>query len=266
METTKLWTSTQWREYFAGNLEGASLLTCQTRVTLSLHERQAIIKSIQAFQLGESSEGLHLYHRAVEYGQQTGDVQYVEAIKLFIREEQRHAQYLARFMGLANIPLSPNIFIDGVFRTLRQLAGLECSVSVLITAEIIAKIYYRALHDATQSDFLKVICRQVLSDEKMHVRFQAERLAIIRKQRRKLPLLITNFLQRFLFAGTVLVVWMKCGDTLRAVDYTATSFFQGCWQELNFAMRLMDAGSYQNSSTVTELAQPFEAERTTENV
>lgn len=266
METAKLWTSTQWCEYFAGNREGSNLLTCQARVSLTRSERQAIIKSIQAFQLGESSEGLHLYHRAVEYGQKTGDVQYVEAIKLFIREEQRHAQYLARFMSLANISLTPKIFIDGVFRTLRKLAGLECSVSVLITAEIIAKVYYRALYDATQSDFLKAICRQVLSDEKMHVQFQAERLAIIRKYRKQLPLLITNFLQRFLFAGTVIVVWMKCGDTLRAVDYTVTSFFRRCWQELNIAMRLMDPSIYQNSAMVTELAQPFEAKRTTENV
>lgn len=266
METKKLWTSAQWCEYFARNYEGSNLLTRETKVRLGDHEKQAIIKSIQAFQLGESSEGLHLYHCALEYGQKTGDVQYVDAIKLFIREEQRHAQYLARFMGLANIPLTRKIFIDGVFRMLRKLAGLECSVSVLITAEIIAKVYYRALHDATQSDFLKAICGQVLSDEKLHVQFQAERLAIIRKQRTKPTLLITNFFQRFLFAGTVLVVWMKCKDTLRAADYTVVSYFRECWQELNIAMRLMDSRVYQNDSMTTMLSQSLEAERTAGNV
>jgi hypothetical protein len=255
METRKLWTSAQWREYFARNCEESNLLTCEAHVRLGDREKQAVFKSIQAFQLGESSEGLHLYHCALEYGQKTGDVQYVEAIKLFIREEQRHAQYLARFMGLANIPLTRKVFIDGVFRMLRKLAGLECSVSVLITAEIIAKVYYRALHDATQSNFLKAICSQVLSDEKMHVQFQAERLAIIRKHRKRPTLLITNFLQQFLFAGTIWVVWMKCKDTLRTANYTAASFSRECWQELNIAMRLMDSCIYQDDSMVAMLSQ-----------
>jgi len=250
METKSLWSSKQWREYFTDNSRESSLLRCQTKVRLHDYERRAVIKSLQAFQLGESSEGLHLYRCAEKYAKTTGDVQYLEAIKLFIREEQRHAQYLARFMDMAVIPLARKVFIDHVFRMLRQLGGLECSIGVLITAEIIAKIFYRALHDAIQSDFLRAICDQVLRDERMHVHFQAERLAIIRKNRKQLMLVVTNYIQRFLFAGTVLVVWMKCKRTLRAGDYTFTSFFSDCWQELNLAMRLMDSRSYQDISAV----------------
>jgi|1185.fasta_scaffold193665_1 hypothetical protein len=266
MEAKRLWTSGQWCEYFARNGQGSNLLTREAQVRLSDDEKQAVTKSLQAFQLGESSEGLHLYHCALEYGQKTGDVEYVEAIKLFIREEQRHAQYIARFMCLASIALTRKIFIDGVFRMLRRLAGLECSISVLITAEIIAEVYYRALYNATQSDFLKAICRQVLSDEKMHVQFQAERLAIIRKHRNKLNSLTTNFLQRFLFAGTILVVWMKCKDTLRAAECTVVSFFLQCWRELNNAMHLMDPRLYEDDSIVTMGVQSLKAQPTAENV
>lgn len=244
----QLWSSGQWRAYFTSNCEGASLLSCEAEVCLNDDERRAVTKSLQAFQLGESSEGLHLYRCAAQYAKTTGDVEYVEAIKLFIREEQRHAQYLARFMELTNIALARKIFIDSVFRMLRQLVGLECSISVLITAEIIANVYYRALHDATQSVFLKEICDQVLRDEKMHVRFQAERLSILRKGRKRILLAVTNFIQRFLFAGTTAVVWMKCVGTLRAADYTFTSFFHDCWEELNLAMGLMDFCSYEDPS------------------
>jgi hypothetical protein len=121
-----------------------------------------------------------LYRCAEKYAKSTGDAEYLEAIKLFIKEEQRDSQYLARFMNLANIPLARKIFVDTVFRSLRKLANLECSIGVLITAEIIAKVYYRALHDATQSIFLREICKQILRDEKFDVEFQAERLAILR--------------------------------------------------------------------------------------
>jgi rubrerythrin len=254
-EMKELWSSVQWRAYFSGNCQGANLLRCETEVRLDSSERRSVIKSLQAFQLGESSEGLHLYRCAEQYAKTSGDPQYLEAIKLFIREEQRHAQYLARFMGLANIPLVRKVFIDDVFRMLRQLMGLECSIAVLITAEIIAKVFYRALRDATHSVFLKAICDQILRDEKMHVQFQAERLAILRKGRRMIPLLVSNFAQRFLFAGTVLVVWMKCRETLRAGHYTFTSFFHDCRQELDLAMSLMDYHTYEDLSTAPIVSQ-----------
>jgi len=251
----ELWSSGQWRAYFSDNCQGANSLRCETEVRLDGNERRAVIKSLQAFQLGESSEGLHLYRCAEQYAKTTGDAQYLEAIKLFIREEQRHAQYLARFMELANIPLVRKIFIDGVFRMLRQLMGLECSIGVLITAEIIAKVFYRALRDTTRSVFLKTICDQILRDEKMHVQFQAERIAILRKGRKRISLIVTNFAQRFLFAGTVIVVWMKCRETLRAGHYTFISFFHDCWQELDLAMSLMDSRCYEGPSTAAIVSQ-----------
>src|SRR5712692_1985230 len=102
--------SEQWRAYFADNCQGSNLFRCETEVRLDRNERRAVIKSLQAFQLGESSEGLHLYRCAAQYADNSGDAQYLEAIKLFIREEQRHAQYLARFMERANIPLVRKIF------------------------------------------------------------------------------------------------------------------------------------------------------------
>jgi hypothetical protein len=246
MQTERLWSSGEWREYFANNRERSDLLMWEREIPIADRERQAIMKSLQAFQLGESSEGLHLHHCAEQYMRATGDAEYLGAVKLFIREEQRHAQYLARFMKLAHIPLARRIFLDSVFRKLRKLAGLECSVSVLIVAEIIAKVFYRGLRNATESEFLKAICDQVLSDEKMHVQFQAERLAILRKCRHRVVLVGTNAIHRILFAGTVLVVWMKCRSTLLAGDYTFIPFFRDCWEELNFAVRLMDPRLYQS--------------------
>jgi hypothetical protein len=254
MQVKKLRSSGEWRVYFTNNRERSDLLNRERSGLISNRERQAVMKSLQAFQLGESSEGLHLYHCAEQYAEASGDAEYVDAITLFIREEQRHAKYLATFMNAADIPLARHMFIDSVFRKLRKLAGLECSVSVLIIAEIIAKVFYRALQNATECEFLKAICDQILSDEKMHVEFQAERLAILRQHKHRGVLVSTNVIHRILFAGTVLVVWMKCRRTLLAGDYTFTRFFRDCWEELNSAALLMDPRSYQDAPKIRTMS------------
>jgi rubrerythrin len=259
METKRLRSSREWCDYFRSNPGPDHLLRWTAAVRISDSERHAVLNALQAFQLGESSEGLHLYRCAAEYARASGDLQYQEAIKLFIQEEQRHARYLARFMEFAQIPLSRHLLIDSIFRKLRQLAGLECSVSVLIIAEIIAKVFYRALRNATASDFLRAICDQILCDEQMHVQFQAERLAILRKGKNRAIVLGTNAIHRILFAGTVLVVWIKCAKALRAGGYSIIPFFLQCWEELNLAARLMESRAYENIADVTAISNTLES-------
>ena len=72
------------------------------------------------------------------------DSLFAGALDLFIKEEQQHSRYLAAFMESEGIPLLPRHWVDSTFRLLRGLAGLELSLTVLVTAEIIAVPYYRA--------------------------------------------------------------------------------------------------------------------------
>ena len=136
---------------------------------------------MQEFQLGESSEGRHLMTRAIRHAADTGDVDYIPALRLFIAEEHRHARDLGRVLDLAGIPRVGRTWPDTVFRWLRKGAGLELSIAVLVTAEIIAKVYYAALREATHAPVLRRLCDQILADEVQHVRFQAERVAILRR-------------------------------------------------------------------------------------
>jgi rubrerythrin len=201
-------TSAEWKKYYEENARSLLEIPWQIGYELTADERKAIASSVQDFQAGESSEGRHLFQYAKNYAQQTGDYEYIQAIRLFIAEEQRHARDLARFLQINRIPLVKTTFTDDVFRHLRQLLGnLEMSIAVLITAEIIAKVYYAALRDATNSQVLQTLCKQILQDEVRHVEFQAERLGILRVNRNWLLLTMTNALQRFLFWGTCLVVW-----------------------------------------------------------
>ena len=234
-----MFTSLEWRKYYEENVRSRFEIPWQLGHELSKEEEKAIVASVQDFQAGESSEGRHLLQYAKTYAEQTGDHEYVESIRLFIAEEQRHAIDLAHFLQVNGISLVKKTFTDGVFRRLRQLlSNLEMSISVLITAEIIAKVYYTALRDVTNSRILQTLCKQILQDEVRHVEFQAERLGVLRAERNWLLFAVTNGLQRFLFWGTCLVVWMFHRRVFLKSGYSFVKFWKHCWKEFDHALQI----------------------------
>ena len=165
----------KWKAYFENNQDHFNDLDPTTNNGLTDNERKVIYKSIRQFQKGENSEGKNLYNYAKAWGNQD----YLETIKLFIREEQTHALVLGEFMKANNIPKIKHHWVDGIFRGLRKIGGLENSINVLLTAEVIAAIYYRALKNATRNKLLTNICDQIILDEEMHINFQSRTLAFI---------------------------------------------------------------------------------------
>jgi hypothetical protein len=231
-------TSQEWRRYYEANACSLLKIPWELGHELSYAEQRAITGSVQDFQAGESSEGRHLFQYAKDYAERTGDYEYMEAIRLFIAEEQRHARDLGHFMRLNGIPLVKTTFADRVFRRLRQLFnGLEISIAVLLTAEIIAKVYYVALKDATNSVVLQTLCDQILMDEDKHVEFQAERLGILRARRNPFLLKGTMFLQRLLFFGTCIVVWIFHQKVFRKSGYGFGTYWWANWVEFEDAFQ-----------------------------
>ena len=236
--------SADWCAYFRANARSLLAIPWERGAEISDSERRAIVESVLGFQLGESSEGRHLVRCAEEYALRAGDPHYLEAVRLFIREEQRHARDLGRFLTLAGASLLSRTWPDTVFRWLRHRAGLELSIFVLIVAEIIAKVYYAALREATASRVLRRLCDQILGDEVEHVRFQSERLAMLRENRGEWMIRCLNGLHRFLFFGTCLAVWLKHGRAVTAGGFGFRRFWRAAWREMNAALHEMDPSQY----------------------
>lgn len=231
--------SLEWREYYEQNAKSLLTIPWDIGADLTDAERREIAASVQGFQAGESSEGRHLFRYAEAYAKTTGDHDYLAAIRLFIAEEQRHARDLARFLQLNDIPTITTTFPDRVFRKLRHVVGgLEISIAVLITAEIIAQVYYSALRQATDSAVLRTLCDQILRDERKHVEFQAEQLGKLRCRRRALFRWITMGMQRFLYWGTCLVVWHFHKRAFRKGQFSFRRFRSSCWTEFNEAFAI----------------------------
>src|SRR5919197_823313 len=114
--------SSQWLAYFRSNAERLLELPWDGGAQLGPGELEAVAESVREFQLGESSDGRRSLAIARAYAERTGAWGYA------------------------------------VFRQLRRALNLEMLISVLLTVELIAKVYYRALRQATASPLLRRIC------------------------------------------------------------------------------------------------------------
>ncbi len=216
--------SRAWLAYFEQRLLVPCRVPWERGARLTPAEREAIAESIATFQRGESSEGRGLYARAVRHATLYEDPDYVEAVALFIGEEQRHARDLGRYMGLAGIPRRGRAASDAVFRALRRRFGLEGEIAVLLTAEMLAESYYAALRDATGCPVLRALCERILEDERAHVAFQAERLEILRRGRSRARNALALAAQRALYLGAALVVAVGHRAVLRRGGRRAARF------------------------------------------
>lgn len=153
-----------------------------------------------------------------------------------IAEEQRHGRDLGRLMALNGIDKVKTTPTDRVFRRLRNIyGGLEMSIAVLVTAEIIAMSYYGALRRATRSVILRRLCCQILRDEVRHLQFQCGQLEHLRSKRRGFQARATQAGQRFLFLGAVLVVWPVHRRVIRRGGLSAAGWWRLCWKHFNMA-------------------------------
>ena len=216
-----------WLDYFKRNQSHFESLNFSGIEQLTENEKAIVFKSIQQFQKGENSEGKHLYNFAKDWGNQD----YFETIKLFIKEEQKHALVLGIFMEVNDIPKIKSHWVDGVFRGLRKIGGLENSINVLLTAEVIAAIYYQALKQATKNKTLIAICEQIIRDEEMHINFQSQTLGMLHMSKGLFSRAFAIAKKRILMVGTIAVVWVFHSAVYRAAGYNLNKFIADTWQE-----------------------------------
>jgi hypothetical protein len=236
----RLTSSSQWVDYFAANEQWLLPTPWHLGAEVTPEELRSIARSLQAWQLGETSDGRHLRACAQAYALKVGDPEFPAAVEWFIREEQRHGESLGKFLDLAGVPRIQCDWGDTCFRAFRYaLVNMECWVTVVIMVENLALVYYAAIRSATRSTLLKRICQQILHDELPHIRFQYERLAILHARRSWWLRQLTHLAQRVLYFGVVLAVWYGHKSALRAGGHSFGSYWRTSWRKMNFAWERM---------------------------
>ncbi len=220
--------SQRWLAYFDTNQSVEATFAWSDSPTLLSAERTAVARSIQTFQLGETGSGQHFLKRSQEWGLANGDRYYHHAASRFIDEEHRHARWLGHFLEQERIPKLHKQWTDSIFRRLRRLAGLRTSIAVLLSAEIMALVYYRALKLATGSQPLQQLCQQILREEAQHVRFQVLQLARIDRNRSVWARRCLRWMDRAVFRLASLVVYHDHRAVFVAAGFSKATFKRTC--------------------------------------
>jgi hypothetical protein len=237
--------SAEWVAYFRSNatnhFPGYSASDSQATAA----ELAAIVPSLRAWQLGETSDGAHLRAAAAAYAKQIGDDHFPSAVELFIREEQRHGEMLGQFLDRIGVGRAQSDWGDTLFRWSRYfLRNIEVWTTPVVMVETLAIVYYTAIRQATGSRELSAICKQILRDEVPHLRFACERLASIHRDRGALALRLTMLAHRLLFVLVAALVWIGHRRALRAGGYNHRRYWRSAWNRMAASWRLMDPALY----------------------
>ncbi|WP_199118972.1 ferritin-like domain-containing protein [Pedobacter sp. ASV28] len=221
--------SKYWVNYFSLNLK-QKRINWEIKPELNPTERKSILRSLQAWQLGETSEGSNLIKAATKFSKKLHDEHYVEAIKLFIKEEQKHGNNLGNYLDLIGEERIKKNWGDSLFRKFRGLyTDMEFWTIAVITVESAAQIFYQCLKDATNCKLLKQICTDILIDEAPHISFQIERLHTIFNQKNKLMKYLTYKYYHAFYFATALVVWQAHQKLFKAGGVN----FQKYWKKMS---------------------------------
>lgn len=234
-----------WLDHFEYHSTQRCALPARKPGDLTGYERRLIARSIATFQLGEHSEGRSLQLAAERYEREHDAAPLARIVSLLIAEEQHHAALLGAFMDEHGIPRKASDWTDNAFRRLRRLAGFELYLSVLVTAELIGKVYYRALEVATGSRQLQTLCRILVADELAHVGLETDLLRGMHEKKSPAVRWLHTAALRTFFTGASIVVWLGHRRVLRSAGYGFATFMRACAAQYSF---YLDRRRYTRSS------------------
>ena len=214
----------QWLNHFEHNRAHRRHIPWKDELNVSPGVIKPFIRSLQRFQIGESGEGRHLRAAA----NSTGDHDYIKAISLFIQEEQEHARLMAEILKRLNAPLLTSHWSDGCFVLLRRLFRLNEELMVLLTPEIVARRYFRMVHDAVGDPTVRAVCAQILHDEEGHVAFHVDYLRRAFAGHSLPARLVLLGAWRLLFRMSVVVLLLDHRSFLKACRVSPAGFWWDC--------------------------------------
>ncbi len=247
METNRirLLSSREWIAYFRKNalsVTSEDFKPGADRI-MPTEVRRALAGSLPAWQLGETSDGRHLRAAARQFALAHGDAEFLEAVDLFIKEEQRHGAALGDWLDRVGIPRKSRDLGDGLFRACRYaIPNYAVWASVVVMVESMAEIYYAAVRRITHCPRLRADCDRILREEVRHIQFQCEHLAVTRRGlspwiRRGIGLVEMAFY--LMVCGAV---WVGHGRVMRLAGLSGREFWGVAMGKFRFAQRLIERG------------------------
>lgn len=239
-----------WKIHFRENLT-KQRVDWSVQPCITNQEKENILYSLKAWQLGETSEGKHLLAASIKYADKIGDTEYVDAVKLFIKEEQKHGNNLGLYIDTIGEQRVKKDWGDTLFRKVRYLnTSMELWTIAVIIVESAAQIFYQALHDATCCKLLKSICNDIIIDEAHHIKFQNERMYIIFQQKNFYNKAFSLLCYSLLFFGTIHAIWLGHGKAFKAGGVDKKDFFRQMYYKFFSSMKFLHASGKEEKAGI----------------
>ncbi len=226
-----------WLNHFRKNLERSPSIDWDRKAALTLSDDARVIRSIQSWQLGETSDGAHLLQATrdfLDHYSQSDDESksYLETVQLFIREEQKHGENLGRYLDKVGADRIKFDLGDSAFRLVRSLfTNMEIWSASVLMVETMAQIYYKALRDSGRCELLSEICTDILIDEAFHLKFQCERIGTYYGKRSIPARFATKTLYQFLYTGIISAVWIGHHHAFQQGGLSFKDFWRASWRK-----------------------------------
>jgi hypothetical protein len=231
--------SSFWKNHFQHNLT-KQRIDWQLKPNITKEEKEKILYSLKAWQLGETSDGKHLMAAVNKYAAHIHDAEYPEAVQLFIKEEQKHGGNLGRYIDLIGEQRAKKDWGDTLFRKIRYFnTSMELWTITVIIVESAAQVFYKALQDATSCALLKSICNDILIDEAHHIKFQNERLYIIFQQKSIYVKAVSMLFYAALFYLTIHAIWLGHRKALKAGGVSHSEFMKQMFYKFFRSMQFL---------------------------
>ena len=162
---------------------------------------------------------------------------------------------MGRILKRMGATLLDSHWSDRVFIALRRLMGLRTELMALLVPEMIAKRYFRALHDGTEDPILRAVFAQICRDEEGHVAFHIDTLHR-RLAGQSIPArALTRFAWRCVFRAACVVVMLDHYSVLRACGVSPLTF----WWDCGLIFDETSAGIFRRAPKATPLGMRLEA-------
>ena len=239
-------TSQSWIEHFERNIK-IKRINWQLKASLTSTERRNILSALQAWQLGETSDGSHLLKASKNYAGKIKDGCYRQAVELFIKEEQKHGNNLGRYLDRIGEKRIRKNWADTLFRKFRYYnSSMELWTLAVITVESTAQVFYQSLKDATGCKLLKQICTDILIDEAFHIDFQLQRFMIIYENKNESAKKVCYHLYKWFYFLTITLIWFA----YRRCFLAGHNDFHSYWKKMKLKFKKTIGGLRKKNSKI----------------
>ncbi len=215
----------QWRRHFQQSVARERHIDWDRGITLPEDLKGPAILSFQALQRGLSSPGNDLRTKV----RQQCAPEYAEAIDLYVKEKNIHADQLAKWLWAAGSRPGKRTLTDFAFRRMRRRFDWAGELKVLLTAEMATVPLFRIFANNIDCLVTHQVVEAILDDQAYHLGFHIDHLREEMEQRSGRERAILQQTWGAFFATVLGAVLADNHEFFAALGYDKLAFWTDAW-------------------------------------